>query len=566
MIVRGGVWLVLIAGGVVGVPGAWAQGGRLPEPPPAKPEEPGRMEGLTEFLEAYSRAGRPRLLFVSQVVGASGGVGKTLRDEGMLQGLASRLESRFRAPEVGIVNLPASELLTAQRSAELARNDEHAAARMLGQRANADVVVFVRMIEQPSRRDGSAYSASYTIADLRRGTTIGGHAWDMYPDARDRGEFTAVRMGEYASAIARRVSRDFADAFPVGGAVEGGRPFTLRIVGDYEDDDLADFRDLVRSMRRVKADSVILRDDEQGHGQSSASFELFYSGDVVDLRRDARRAAVDAMGMEAEVLGSREGDVSLRLSPLGLSARERMLSGGAPSERNQGERRALLDAYEKAGKPTLAFVVNQAHAQQEAPLVPAGQAATPGEAPAVAGDGVNIILGERVDLGRGTFDRDRFLERVIDRELLDRRRERRQDESIDVTLFENKMVERFVSLGLTPRDVSAAQSELNAPGGQAARSWSERELAFELGKRSGAEIVVSGVGRLVRDRASGAPLRVVFTLRAYRVAGGDVLAAASVQRDVASGVESINQSIEELSAEATGKLAAQLSDRWQAPR
>ncbi len=548
------VMLLVVAGACVGALGQ----GRLPPPP--EPREGGaseRIENLGEFLAAYKRSGRPRLLVYSDLVGVGGGTGKSLNDQGMMTRLGARLEQQFRDPQVVLLNAEAAGLLTQQQRAELARNEEYAAAKMVGERAKADVVVYVRMTEQGARRDGAVYAASYVVADLRRGTTIGSHSWDMTPDPSDRGEFTTHRMQEYARAVARRVAEDYASAFPEGGSVAGGRAFTLRVVGDYEDDDVAAFKDAVQGIRRVQDGSVMQRDEEKGHGQSVVSFELFYSGDLTELRRDARRAAVNAMGMEAVILGSREGEVSLRLAPLAMSARERMLSGGADSEKNKEEREKLRSAYAGAGSPTIAFMINQAVVESEAPL--AGEDA---KAPVQSGE-VNIMLGERI--GLGDFDRSRFLERVVDREMLDVRKERRQDAVIDTAYFENSMVERFVRLGMTPRDVSAAQGELTkSDAGGASTSWNERELAADLAKRSGADLALSGVGRLVRERGTGRPLRIIFTTRVFHVKDGNVLAAASVQRDVSSGFESINQSVEELTAEATGKLAAQLADKWGA--
>ncbi len=552
------VMMLVVAGACVGALGQ----GRLPPPPEQR--EGGaseRIENLGEFLSAYKRSGRPRMLVYSDLVGVSGGTGKALNDQGMMTRLGARLEQQFRDPQVVLLNAEATGLLTQQQRTELSRNEEYAAAKMVGERAKADVVVYVRMMEQGARRDGAAYAASYVVADLRRGTTIGSHSWDMTPDPADRGEFTTHRMQEYARAIARRVAEDFSSAFPEGGSVAGGRAFTLRVVGDYEDDDVAAFKEAVQGIKRVQDGSVMQRDEEKGHGQSVVSFEMFYSGDITELRRDARRAAVNAMGMEAVVLGSREGEMSLRLAPLAMSARERMLSGGADSEKNKDEREKLRAAYAGAGSPTIAFMINQAVVESEAPL--AGEDVK-GAAPVQSGE-VNIMLGERI--GLGDFDRSRFLERVVDREMLDVRKERRQDAVIDTVYFENSVVERFVRLGMTPRDVSAAQGELTkGDAGAASKSWSERELAADLARRSGADLALSGVGRLVRERGTGRPLRIIFTTRVFSVKDGNVVAAASVQRDVSSGFESINQSVEELTAEATGKLAAQLADKWGAAK
>jgi hypothetical protein len=131
-------------------------------------------------------------------------------------------------------------------------------------------------------------------------------------------------------------------------------------------------------------------------------------------------------------------------------------------------------------------------------------------------------------------------------------------------VFEDKIAERLLQLGLQPRDIAGAQTELSGKPEFKDRVWNDRELGHALGKQAGADVVVSGVGRLVRDRASGSPQRMVLTMRAYDVSSGEMLGAASVQRTLGAGGESVVQAIEELSAEATAKLVTQMADRWEA--
>ncbi len=538
-----------------------------PTPPPADYRAFDRLENFEEFLGAYRRSGSPRLGFTVDMVGRDRGASSTLHDLGRLSGLGGRIEEYFRHPEVTIVNVAGMKALNAQQAETLRRNDEVAAARVLAEKSNVDVMVYVRLIEQPGRADGAAYSARYVVSDMRRGTTIGQHSWDMYTDARD-GDFTAPVMGEYARAIARRVAAQYAEAYPEGGSVGGQRKFTLRLVGTYADDDLVAFRDTMRAQPGVKSDSVILREEGVDGGRGVAEFEVFYGGDLLDLRRTARRAAVNALGMEAQVIDSRDGQIDLKLAPLAMTARERDLSGGEETARNKEARQALAKAYEKAGKPTIAVIMNKAAVQVEESLVgervdardslPAKDA----DAKTSEGTSVNtqIILGDRVSIRGGVDRHDPFLEKVIDRELRDRRAERREDEVIDTRVFEDKILERFVQLGLTPKDVSAAQGELNKDPAMQARTWNDRDLALTLGQKAGADIVVSGVGRLVRDRATQKPMRVVFTMRAFQVKDGTIVAATTIQREL--GEESLNRAVEELAAQTVGKLASQMEKAW----
>jgi hypothetical protein len=563
---RVGVTAVFMAGAMGLVVSEARAQERLPLPPTPAPADYrafDRLENFAEFLGAYKRSGSPRLGFTVDMVGRDRGAGAMLNDLGRLSGLGGRIEEYFRHPEVTIVNVAGMNALNAQQAEALRRNDEVAAARVLAEKSNVDVMVYVRLIEQVGRADGAAYSARYVVSDMRRGTMIGQHTWDMYTDARD-GEFTAPVMGEYARAIARRVAAQYAEAFPEGGAVGGMRKFTLRLAGTYEDDDLVAFRDTLRAQPGVKSDSVILREEGVSGGRGLAEFEVLYGSDLLDLRRTARRAAVNALGMEAKVIDSREGQIDLKLAPLGMTTRERDLSGGDETPRNKEARSALARAYEKAGRPTIAVIINKAAVQVEESLV--GEKLESNDIAATKeGDGTSvnthIVLGDRVSIHGGVYRRDSFLEKVIDRELRDRRAERREDEVIDTRVFEDKILERFVQLGLTPKDVSAAQGEINRDPALQARTWNDRDLAFTLGQKAGADVVVSGVGRLVRDRATQKPVRVVFTMRAFQVKDGTIVAATTIQREL--GEESLNQAVEELAAQAVGKLASQMGMGWE---
>src|SRR3954468_4980938 len=79
---------------------------RLPDPPPAQPEGPPLPEkamNLTDFIGAYKRAGSPRLLIYTDLVGASAGGAKAADDIATAMRLGARLEDLFRDPEVVIV-------------------------------------------------------------------------------------------------------------------------------------------------------------------------------------------------------------------------------------------------------------------------------------------------------------------------------------------------------------------------------------------------------------------------------------------------------------------------------
>ncbi len=522
---------------------------RLPDPPPPpkKPDATQRLDNLNTFLDAYRRSGNPRMVFFTEVIGGD--------SETAAGRLGSRLEDLFRDPEVVVVNPAASNVMTAQQVEALARNDEFSAARMLGGSAQADVVVYLRLRERRGAQ-GKEYAASYTIADLRRGTTVGSHAWDMTPDEFN-GQFDSYRMAEYAEAIGHRIARQYAEAYPESGAMGGMRRFTLRLLGDYADEDLTALRDALETIDGVRRGSVQLRAEDQSRDTQMASFDIMYARDLIDLRRDVRIAAVESAGMQAEVIDAREGVIDLRLAPSALTDAERALSGGPDTGRNRIARERFRQVYADAGRPTMAVMVNRAAYEEAEPLKIRDDDRN---SPIQQGDGTNIFVTDRVNVGPGGID-NRFLEQVIDREIRDRIDNRAEQTAIDLRLFEDRLVERFVRLGVTPRDVAGAQSRVLSTETGKTTEWTDRTLAYELGKEAKADIVLSGVGRVQRDRVNGRAQRVTFAVRAYDTATGDILAATTVEKTLSTG-ETPERAIDELAAEATGKLAAQLASSW----
>lgn len=556
-----GWMLVLMTGIAAGLTtqsgSAWAQERRpLPPPPPSATDGFDRIENLGKFVEAYQRSGSPRMLICADLFSRTG---ELLNDKGSITALGSRLEEYFRHPEITLVNADAARNLARNQAEALSRNDEFSAARMLGQQSKADLVLYVRLLEQSGRRDGVSYAASYVLADLARGTTLARHSWDMFPDA-ESGEFDARWMGEYARSIARRVAAQYIEHYPHGGGLAGMRKFTVRLVGDHLDEDIAGFRDALKSIPGVNHGSVQSRGKDKSAATSMHTFDLSFAGDIIDLQLAARRAAVDNMAMQADIIDAREGSITVRLNPLEMTERQRMLTGGPQTPRNKAEREKLAAAYAKVGSPTMAMMVNKAAVEKEESLV--DDSKQPAGGSIQSGDGVNIIIAERVGVDNlgGT---SRFLERVVDRELRDRREERKEDAIIDTRVFEDKVLGRLLSLGLRPRDLSAAQAELGSTQEFQTRKWNDRDLAFALGKAAKADIVISGIGKLVRSRAGAAPLRVVYTMRAYNIADGNMIAAATVQRDIAGSDETLNRVEEELAAEATGTLVAGMLDAWE---
>lgn len=515
---------------------------RKPLPPTPVQSEPvsERLANMGQFLEAYRRAGSPRMLIITNGPDGFGDV------------MGARLEDLFRDSEVTIVN-PQANVLKQQRDRDaLTRNDEYAAARMAGADAGADVVVTVDVREHGR----GCYKGSYTIADLRQGTTLGRFAWDMIPD-EDSGRFDNYRMSEYARAIGGRVSRQFIEAFPLGPGSGAMKRYSLRLVGEYDDEDVAAFRDALNNAEGVRQGSVTLRSQEQSSADQLTTFTLMSSNDPLSLRSSVSRATSDQLAMSAEVLDARESSLTVRLGDLGMSARERALSGGSETSRNRAERETLRANYVSAGSPTIAVMINRASATVSSSV---SQAAGNSNL-ASLGDGTNIIIGDRVDFGSGRLDP--VLGDAIRDELTDRRIDRAEQSEVDLRQVENRMVSRLTALGLRLKDVSNAQAQMRA-NGELSKDWTDRELASVLGKQAGADVVLSGVARVVRTRNSSAwPVRIEVTVRAYRTSDGVIIGSASSQKDVAAAGATLDQALDDLAAHATGRLASQLSDSWK---
>jgi hypothetical protein len=458
----------------------------------------------------------------------------------------------FGDPEVTIISPAAAQLRENRQREALARNDEFAAARMLGADTNADMVLLVRVGE----RAGDGYRASYTLTDLRQGTTLGRFSWDMTPDPQT-GQFDNYRVSEYARAIGRRIAKQFGEAFPEGCSGTLSR-YSVRVVGEYEDDDLSALRDALNNSAGVRQGSVRVRSQEQSSADQLTTLDLFATGDMLSVRSALRSAVRDQLAMTADVLDARDMSVTVRLAPLALDTRQRALAGGPTTSRNSSERATLADNYAKAGKPSIAVLINRATVDLPDTRVSTGSDATTN--PVQSGDGTNIIIGDRVGLGANRIDP--IVGDIIRDELTDRRAERLEQGEVDLRQIENRMIERLSSLGFNLKDAAAAQAAMRTAGTLEGKQWTDREFAATLANEAKADIVVSGVARVVRTRGGGLPLTIEVTVRAVRTSDNAILAAASSQKTVTAAGATLDQALDDLTAEATGKLVSGMSNAW----
>lgn len=614
--------LVASAGLVLLCGPAWAQD-RKPLPPPPEAPPPAGLERLPAFpawLSSYQTAGSPRLLFYTDLITSRRDDTKLLNDAATVTRLGGRIEQWFRAPEVIILNPGAVTIATEEQRKALRENDEFAAATMVGRLAQADIVVFIRLIEQSGRKDGVLYTATYVMADLRQGTSIDRHSWDMTPDPVSN-ELDAMRMAQYAQVLADRITNTFMLQFPPtemptpvvspaepapspirvpdqgpgaappsiipekswvapGEAVAPPAPiaavparrYTVRLAGEYDDQLVVGFRDALNGLTRMRPGSLIERGLSAGDGTKSMTFEMMYAGGPIDLQNDLAAVAGERLEQDTAVLEAREGLVVLQLRPARLSARDRALAAGPDTYRNTVVRQQFREAYASAGRPTFAVMVNAAAEPgrtDEAMVPPAGpgeQAGSPGVPgqPAIPAQVIvapRIVMGNSTETGAGV---DADLSGAVRDEMARRERELRESRAIDTRTMEDNLYHRLIRLGVEARDLAAAQAAADRERDVEGRVVSEKELATSLGSRAGADVIISGAGRVVRFSPDGYPARLRYTFRAYRVSDGAVLAADSVEDDVDYTRPEWSRSIERLAEEAAGKMAGQMLDRWNA--
>ncbi|MCC6679078.1 MAG: hypothetical protein IT436_18290 [Phycisphaerales bacterium] len=593
----------------------------LPPQPVQPPAGMERLPTFPEWLSSYQAAGTPRLLFYTDLMTTSRGDAKLLNDAATVTRLGGRIEQWFRAPEVLLLNPGAVSITTEEQRKTLRDNDEFAAATMIGRMAQADIIVFIRLIEQSGRKDGVLYTGTYIMADLRQGTSIDRHSWDMTPDPVS-GELDATRMAQYAQVLADRITNTFmlqfppniaAPAAPVApaspapspitvpdqgpGAAPGSavvpqapavapgstppsapgapviampaRRYTVRLAGEYEDQLIIGFRDALTGLARMRPGSLIERGLSAGDGGKTMTFEMMYAGGPIDLQNDLAAVAADRLEQDTSVLEAREGLVVIQLRPARVSARDRALVAGGDTYRNTVVRQQFREAYNAAGRPSFAVMVNAAAdpGRTEEMLVPP---AGPGELaknpemqgqPAIPAQVIvtpRIILGNSTETGGITAD----LTSAVRDEMARRERELRESRAVDTRTMEDSIYQKLIRLGVEARDLAAAQAAAGQGTRVEGQVLNEKDLAASLGGRAGADVIISGSGRIVRFGPDGYPSRLRYTFRAYRVSDGAVIAADSVEDDVDYTKPQWSRAIERLAEEAAGKMAGQMLDRW----
>ncbi len=544
-------------------PAGWAFGQRKPDPPAWPPKEgPRESEVSDEFLAAYKRAGSPRLLVFSYLLTVDAAEEERRNEVGVVHMFNARLQNQFSHPEVTLKHVQTMALRGKEGFVLLARNrfePRLEAARLLGREADADVVIFVLLTDQSWRNDDVRYAASYVILDVNRNDSIGQWSWEMTPD-EENGNFTARRLGQYCKALAKRISRDFALYNPRQGG-GAARRYTLNIFGVPEEN-IKLFRDELRNVSGVK--DVLRPQLTTQAGLTLVAMDIRYAGDPFDLSIGLRSAARSVLDMDVAVRTAREGVIELVAQRRPATTVESLLNGDEPPPGRETQARQLKErfanAYKSNGTPSIAVVINMVATQ------------TP-EEQNKPGD-VRITISPRIiihssvdDSGRGDLaptehsgSGDPHHEPPA---TPGKHSTVSEEQVLNTSVMEDLIRGRLLKLPVRVKDLEQAWRILAQERALERRVFGEEQLALLLGRKSGANIVISGVGRVVPQHGSAASREVQYTFKAISTISSDVLGTCHVYRELAPGSGDIHILSDSLAAEAVGRLTYQMLLFWE---
>lgn len=611
------LWVALLL-----VPSVHAQ--RKPNPKAYDPDQKRdqEMDDLkAQFLEAYKRAGWPRLYFYSTLESLAANQAEAMDDSVILTHMHARFWDHFADPDVDLVNAAEQQIRNNEVRVAFNNNDMQLAGALLGDEVEADIVIMLRIVELQNRADGAKYSCSYWVTNRNRGETIGSHPWFMYPGkGAAGGDFSAARISEYARLAAMRAMKDVIRAFP-GGDGGAGRKFTLEFAG-IPDGSMRDVRDAIRDVPGIG--TVYRSRLKRGGGTTRATVDVKYAGDPLDLAYDVAMGIEESLDLDASFASVDEGVIAFDVRPV---TQESLLSGGPTTPQNKRLRDQFMAAYASAGRPRIGVMVNQA-AQPPMPLVSelvearraamegtqldeeveeveeveqvvedaasagGGETDAPPHSESGAGGarnhasvdqdvsgvtqsqgGTSVIVQPRITLAVGSAiieedaidDDDHRKKHDEDRE---RRREEKRarelakaqrDEMLDTMAVEQGLLTRLSALGLSCVDLQQAQRILEQDKIIVGKVYDEMELLRQLSLKENFEVGVSGAGYVERDKKR---TQILYSFRAYLLDDATYLGGATVRRDVSDSFEEIGAAAEEIAAEVTGRLAVQLLDKW----
>jgi hypothetical protein len=578
-------------------PSVLAQGGRLPDPPPPPPppvdRNPGRIENIEEFVAAYKRAQRPKMIFYTETCATGARFDLTKAKPGedrdeyrrmIAAQFGGRLQALFQARDVQIMSVDAAAFNSEKKQELMRLNGDYAAAEFVKRETNADVVVMVRL----SDLGGWQWDASYAVLDGRTGQQLGTWPWQMKPGEGEQ-TLTVDRVHFYANAVGRRIAEDFINQFPAGANGVGLRRFAVNLIGDYNEDLLEAFRDTLSGVAGVQADTM--QTTEERLGQDLAlRFEFDFGGDTLRLRSALRKAVADRLSLEPRIMQAREGSLDLRMEPRPVSKLEMRLDGGDETAENKKDRDQLAKLYEERSSPQIAVLINavDGNHKEEAKRdekkderkdadQPKPSAEPSVTAPSSGGGGVTVVVNPKVVIGEdrsgGQGDRDQHVDRPPPKDAPkdDKAAGKEREEALDTSMMENRIYDRLIHLHLKTVNINTVKERIEQEQKRQQEIFKESELARLISDSAKADIIIFGYGRRIPLRAgggigaeaSGETIR--YTFRAVQTSDGATLGAATAEARKGHG-QSDDDVCNQLAAETVGKLMAQFVISWTPPR
>ncbi|MCC7204554.1 MAG: hypothetical protein IT441_05705 [Phycisphaeraceae bacterium] len=581
---------------------------RKPDPAPTNASGDANEPDVAAFTEAYRQAGSPRVLVIAGIdnrmvesdqADTPGEVRDLYRDRGRVASGVGE-EERYLGNRLAEFNVTgAAPMLTAeidryllQAGAEIVSTDavsemdqrfiamstlsrDRGQLELLATKINADVVLTIRMIPgQAVEARGAKYRVIVETTQVASARQVGSFSFDWL----EGDDVYAVKR--YGQAISRRFMADFVDFSHR--ALAGAQRYSVRIYGI---ESAAQLGKVIEQLQLVQGvGEVNTRGLTQLRRQSAAELSLNYTGPGWQLAAELEVAVSRATDLSAKVTDSAPGSMTLTVDksrgpstrPTADEKRDRI---EALADEDHPDHETALDqlskAYEAAGKPRLAVLINRGLATSRDAAV-----LGPGSNPAInSGGGDQTIIFNRST----SFGTDDVLDQEVAAELAEARADRRVEadlrRALDLRRMEDLISEKLRDMGLTLVDADLARQAvaggLSMSTTQPSSAVTERQVQESASKQNAFEVLVQGVGvvtslsdsvRPVQPPRAGTTRSVAYSFRAVDLHDGRLLGSASGTGDLfrPQGQTPTHVTQDELANHLAAQIASGLIDSWGA--
>lgn len=516
---------------------------RKPEPPRMPTDNQTRRSSITpDFLAAYERAGSPRLFIYTRLVTAADYAAEALNEIGIAGAFGSRLRSEFQHAAIELISPREFELGNrdlVEGFTKLGARDHRGAAAMLGRKVKADFVCFVNITEAGDQYDGTLYRCNYILLDVNRNRILGEYSWDMKPEINQY-QLSIKRIGNYSKSVARRIREDIQLSFN-SGTTATARTYHLTI-HTVTQNQIKSLETAIRSIPSVQNVSRLR------YNNGMVTMDVRYPGEPIVFALAVSEKAESSVGNSYEFNVDTEGYLELNVRSNNdhnhtRVTRSYLLTGDKPEHVDlalwQAARDELAKAYEKAAHPKIAVIVNREANSDQRLYEDINKKGN-------TDDGISNgnVRNNNTDSKNGKNERDLEVQ-------------------LNTIEMENAIFKRLGNLGLKTKDIDVARQIIRKEQDFQKKVFQQKELAIMLGHKSKADIVIAGVGRVVKGGAGESQIR--YTFRAIRTQSGDVLGTSSMSAIAVTWNKNVGDAIDEVSAKVVGDLVDQMINRWSPP-